>query len=99
MPQLDKFPVLFQFKSFILTFLFLYFFFLLVVLPLIHFSLRLRKFGILILLLSVFISELEINKILFFSFFKTRNIFVDFLKLNDIFLILVNKQVRLNEYN
>jgi hypothetical protein len=99
MPQLDKFPILFQFKSFIIIFLFIYFFFLLVILPLIHFSLRLRKLGILILLLSVLITELEVNRILFFSFFQIKNVFINFLKLNDIFLVLINKQIRSNEYN
>jgi hypothetical protein len=99
MPQLDKFPILFQFKSFILIFLFIYFFFLFVVLPLIHSSLRLRKIGILVLLLSLSISELEINRILFFSFFKVKEIFNNYLNINDIFFILTNKQIKLYEYN
>lgn len=99
MPQLDKFPILFQFKSFVLIFLFIYFFFLFVILPLIHISLRLRKLGILILLLSILITELEINKILFFSFIQTKNIFINFSKVNDVFLYLLNKKIRLNEYN
>ena len=43
MPQLDQFPLLFQFKSFILGFGFIYFVFLFFVLPVLHGVLRSRK--------------------------------------------------------
>jgi hypothetical protein len=43
MPQLDQFPLLFQFKSFILGFGFIYFVFLFFVLPVLHGILRTRK--------------------------------------------------------
>ncbi len=43
MPQLDQFPLLFQFKSFILGFGFIYLVFLFFVLPVLHGVLRSRK--------------------------------------------------------
>lgn len=43
MPQLDQFPILFQFKSFIFSFGFLYLIFLLFIIPVLHGTVKSRK--------------------------------------------------------
>lgn len=43
MPQLDQFPILFQFKSFIFSFGFLYLAFLLFIVPALHGTMKSRK--------------------------------------------------------
>lgn len=98
MPQLDKFPILFQFKSFIIIFLFFYFFFLFVVLPLIHTSLRLRKVSIFALLSQGLITELETIRISFIVYLINRNVFNKYVNINEIFFSIINKKIRLNEY-
>lgn len=97
MPQLDKFPILFQFKSFVLIFLFLYFFFLLIILPIIHTSLRLRKINIMFLLLSNLITEMEITRVVFISYITTRNVFINYIRITEIFFNILNKKVKINE--
>lgn len=99
MPQLDKFPLLFHFKSFILIFLFIYMFFLFIVLPLIHISLRLRKLLNSSLLFSNIILEFEIMKLSYLILTQIKNLSLMFVKLNDLFLNThINKQIKKDEF-
>lgn len=98
MPQLDKIPILFQFKSFIVVFLFLYFFLLFYVMPIIHISLRLRKLVNLTIILSNLIIEFEYICLSLYLFFFIKDNSYSFLKIHDLLFIYINKQNKLNEF-
>jgi hypothetical protein len=97
MPQLDQFPILFQFKSFIVIFVFFYFIFLLVVLPLIHVSMRLRKMSLVFLLIMTLLYERDIFRIFFIlsKFFKF--FYYNYNKVVDVFFNLVYKKIKFYE--
>lgn len=86
MPQLDKFTILFQFKSFFFVFFIIYFIFLFILIPLIHITLRIRKVKLHSLAFSIFVMEIDIFRLFLYSYNINRTIFLNFSKLNNLII-------------
>jgi hypothetical protein len=85
MPQLDQFPLLFQFKAFFFAFLILYFIFLFFVLPIVHLNIKLRKYKLDFLFSIYFFFDLFRNNVLIDYLFIHKKLFLNFNFINELF--------------
>jgi hypothetical protein len=74
MPQLDQFPIIFQFKSFIFGFGFLYLVFLLLVVPNLHGTVKSRKIYLNFITSIVALSTYHVNSIKFLVFSQLKRL-------------------------
>lgn len=95
MPQLDQFPLLFQIKTIFLSFFFIYFCFLFLIVPFLHLVFRLRKVKYNFLLVLSRLSDVERLYLLFHYYFTIR-ILINFYLVNLIEFLVSNLIKRFN---
>lgn len=74
MPQLDQFPIIFQFKSFIFGFGFLYLVFLLLIIPNLHGTVKSRKIYLNFITSIIALSTYHVNSLKFLVFSQLKKL-------------------------
>jgi hypothetical protein len=74
MPQLDQFPIIFQFKSFMFSFGFLYLVFLLLIVPTLHGTVKSRKIYLNFITSIISLSNYHVNSVKFLVFSQLKKL-------------------------